>query len=606
MRKVFRLDTRSAYLQMDTTFEVASMVVANPTASPIFIRVGAYDQPSSVNADIIVPAGESESFPVSGYAFAAAFGNVSAIPSQDIPQSGLFQTAVIILLDDKEKTPTYGSASFLSLSTSPLTPNAAFVAYSGTTNSPVYDLGAWGGALILIAPDPASGQAIVTLSSSDTGASGSFKQIGQWAIWPNVPAVIQVPRAARYFGFSISTTGIVGEPNWTGNYSVRATLQEILAVAYTPTPSLFTWTFAAPHLGTDSRVMCTIGFPAITIGMLVTSGAEGQFAIADSGSATGPWVTRLDNERFFSGALGTTFERTLGNPGPFCLLVVNQTDAGSAGGCNGSLVLSIRQSTDQSSVLEDIYKALGNYKQLTNTNQSIFHELQTIITDDNTRFLQLGSIDSRLSTVNTNLTTANTTLNSINSNIGATNTALSGVNINLTTIITSLTTINTSLGTINTSLGTINTSITTTNTTLSTISTNIATLIAPLTRGATGSVVNGVTGGGIAVFVDCGVVMIAGWYITHLQASAAMAAATANTLIAVAYGTNVAATSVIYETYLSPTAVAGGVFMGVGPERTYTSIRSAGIVVPANNTHIWVSSAAPFGCVVQVSLTQTP
>lgn len=621
MRKVFRLDTRSNYVQMDTTFEVASMVVSNPTASPVFIRTGAYDQPTSANADIIVPAGESESFPVTGYAFAAAFGNVSAIPPQDIPQSGLFQTCVIILLDETEKTPTYGSASFLSLSTSPLTPNAGFVAYTGTTTSPVYDMGAWGGALLLLAPDAVgvSGQAIVTLLSSATGIAGSFTTIGQWAVWPGVPAVIQVPRPARYFQFTLTTTSIPGEPNWSGSYIVRASLAEILAVGYTPGTSFITYVFNVAHLGSTSGIFCALGFPAVTFDLTVTSvGSQGTVTIEGSSAVGGPWAERITRERSWSTALGMSMERTLGNPDPYMRVTIAQTDAGTAGGITGSFALAIRAQTDDTAVLSDIFETLGDKAQLTNTGQSIYHLLSTTSSGVGTLHTDLVNILTQDTLINTNLGVVVSSLTAINSSLSTIHADLTGtIHPDLTTINTTLgtlathndlvtanttlNTINTSLATVNTNLGTINTTLGTTNTTLSTISTNIATIVAALTRTSYMVIGQFNYNSAAGAYQQVGFLLVQGSYLQACMlgfaavTGAFAAGAFAGVIMLAAYGPVGGAAQGFYEGYAGVTtfnnaaAPAIAIYQGNIPTMKYDSIRSPGLVIPVNNQYLYLA-----------------
>jgi len=622
VRAAFRLTTRQPSIPIDIDFPAVAVVITNTTASPVFLRIGAPDAPSATNADLFCPAGESISFPVSGYTFAASFGNVAAIQSTDIVASGLFQTCVITFLGAGEVIPTYGSASFLSLSISDLWSN---LAGAGPLTFPIIDLGPWGGAIVFVAPTAASGQGILKVEFSTDQVT--WITAGQWAFWPSIPSTLNVQRVARYARISTLVSGIVGEPALAYAITARASLSEVAQLTYVPFTSSISKVVNVPSLGEQNWVLCTTNTPAIDVSLDITSVGGGNAAeeliCETSVLPIGPWQTVSFREQNAAPLTGDLF-RSYGNLNAFTR--IRLLEIGNNGPLGGTIGFSIRPAPDLSGILQSIYAALGDVGYTPNVNQDIFHLLAHIETWTGQTSVSVASIDTKTSTVITSLgtinstensilfilTSSNTTQNSMLTTLGTISTTLSGISNTLVTMSTQLTAINTSLGTINTSIGATNTALGTVNTTLGTISTNIATIntstaatAAAQTRvGAVATAAVAIAGAG--VWTNGGALLVPGWYITAGQAGLACGAATANTLTQIGYGTNAAVVASIYQSYITVSPVAGGVFMGAGPSVDYSSTRSAGILIPAANTTIWVYSLAPLGATVSATFMQTP
>lgn len=556
MRKTFRLNTGTPSTSIDIDFEAVAVVVNNPTASPVFLRIGSPDIPTETNADLFIPSGESLSFPVSGYSFAATFGTATALPATSVALSGLFTTCIITFLGAGETIPSYGSASFLTLSISEL---RAITAYAGVTTSPTFDIGAWGGALIYVNPGAASGQAVVAVNVSNTGLAGSFTPLGVYAIWPNVPSVITVPRVARYFQVILNATAIPGEAAISGSYSVRASLEEVQTLTYNPSGNTITKSYTMTAVQAVQYLFVVVGLPAVSIAAIATAGTGAASAITflvEASSDLINWrqVTARDQKM----SAGVTLYRALGNLDIFIRVSIFEIGGAAQ---NGTLYVSTPREVDTGYILNTIQQSLGDISAPTNTNQDIYHELDNIrlnaistVTNLATIITQLGAINVNLTTVNTNLVTIQGQLSTINTNITAVNTAIAASNVQLTSI-----------------------------------NTATATLQAAQTRSAI--TVTGQVAINVAVYVNAGLLFVAGSYITWAQVTCRNVVANplAAFVLQMAVGTAVAVTAQFYSQSPAFYALPGAAGThGTCQPQDYGSIRSPGYIVPVGSTYLWV------------------
>jgi len=644
MRAVYQLTpSQTSVIVQLQTFRAASLFVANPTGSPVAVRVGGTDVPSVNSASHIVPAQGYLLVPVDGTTFAAGFTDAAAITAP--ATSGLQTTASLMLLDIDEPLPAFGSASFQSLSLSELT--SGLQTFSGPVTSSVFDLGSWGGALVYVAPGASSGQGLIVVEAADSVSPASWSPVGTWAFWPGLPAIIQAPRTLRYLRVRLVATTIPGEATITGGYSVRGTIAEILDAGYTPFSSSFSKTFNIGAGIDGAFYIVTAGLPAISVGVTFTTGARSELISYAAPSPSGPWRTIAFREQSTTGITNGSIFRTYGSLDQYTELVISNLGVTST---TGTISFTIPVNQDMNGIQQSIYAALGDVAQTVNTRQSIYHELEaiysialnsidgrlsTIVTDDNTRFLQLGSIDTRLVTINNNLTlntnpalaTIATNTSTTATNVATVNTTLGTTNFSLAQIVTrtgnietntsatasNVATVNTTLGTTNSTLSTIatntgntatnvatvNTTLGTTNTTLSSINTSAAAMAACLTRSVTptGLAVNIVAP---ANWYSMGPFLVPGWYLSQFQASFGTGALGTNpTEILVATGTAGGAITVIYRTW-SVTTNAGA---WTGPSITLNSLRSAGYLIPAGHTTLWMQSTLVAGN-ASITITQ--
>lgn len=605
---------------MDIDFEAVAVVVNNPTASPVFIRIGAPDTPTETNADLFVPSGQNISHPASGYSFAATFGQATALASAAAALSGLFTTCIITFLGAGETIPSYGSASFLTLSISELRP---ITAYAGVTVSPTFDIGAWGGALIYVNPDAASGQAVIAVEVSTNGMT--FSPLGTYAIWPNVPSIITVPRVARYFRLTLNATAIPGEPGIVGSYSVRASLEEVQTLTYNPTGNTITKAYNIAPLGSQQWLFVVVGLPAVSIAAIATVGTGAASSITFLVEASSDLVNwRQVTARTQRMSSGITLYRALGNLDIFIRVAIFEIGNNAQ---VGSLYVSSPSEPDLGYILNTIQQSIGDNSAPTNTNQDVYHELDTIRTNIAATNTALGTVIADLVTINTSLGTLHTdlvgidaksqtqinflsTINTTTQTMSATETSMDSRLTTINTAVQSsdakLTTINTNITTVNTNLGTINTNILATNTAIATETVAVVALAAPFTRGALLSTFGAFVPGAAGIFVNTAVGLVPGAYITSAQVGMACAAATANSLVQLAWGTGAGAVFIFYQTYVRLGAVGGGVFMGSGDTVQYWSTRSAGLQIPAGNNALWAATNAPVGAAMSGHVVSAP
>lgn len=530
MRALFRLNPSQTSQTINLeSFYAASMFVENWTASAVLVRVGGSDVPNLSSADHRVPAMGSLLIPVEGRVFAAGFSDPAAI--QNPTSSNLFSTATIVLLSADEIPPNTGTASYLSLSIAEL--SSGLQSYSGPTTIGPYDIGAWAGAVVLLAPGSGSGQTLVTVQTSADLTTWTTTYTG--SAWPSIPATILIPRIGRYFRIVLAATAISGEPAIAGAYLARATLTEILETAYSPSSASIVRAYSLPALGSTSIYLLTAGIQSLSLGLNNATGTEGEIVVYAGPTATGPWRLVQYREQNLQGFYNSIY-RSIGNLDLYTRVDILELDNTPM---TGTIAFSIPVETDLTSVLQSIYAALGDIGQPTNVNQSIYHELDTIRQTLNSIYFyvfnsypllqnieadvdsiltlcvnidttllaisgQLATISGQLSTVTTQLTSINTTLSTIsgqlttinttllttNSLIGTTNSTLSTISATLTSMLTQLTNINTNLTTINASIGTSNAH-------LSNISVNSNTMVATLGSGGSILSIQGtiVTGG---------------------------------------------------------------------------------------------------------------
>lgn len=391
MKKSFRLTSNRPAQSFDLDFESSAIIVNNPTPSPIFVRLGAPDTPTELNADLVIPAGQSQTYPVTGFSFAATFGNATAIPSSSIARSGLYNFAIITFIDTNERLPTYGSASFLSLSISDLIPITSFV---NQTVSTTIDLGAWGGCLIYVNPAGGSGQGVCQIQFSVDGVVWQ-SPVRAYAFWPGMPVIISVPRVARYCLVSLSPTTIVGEPSISGFYSVRATLSEIQQIGYSSASANITKAYTIPASGSQQWSFVTVGLPAISIAAVASTGTGASSAITllvETSADNTNWRNVTARQQAMS--IGTTLYRALGSIDNFMRVTIFEVGGAQQ---NGTLNLSLPPTPDTGAILNTIQQSLGDRNAPSNTNQDIYHELDTMRTWlDNIYNIALNSIDGRL------------------------------------------------------------------------------------------------------------------------------------------------------------------------------------------------------------------
>lgn len=366
-RRDYRLTTGTDRQSVNTDIDVAVVVVNNPTGSPVYVRLGAPDIPDGGNADRVIPAATAAAFPASGRMFGFRLADTALISTA--ANSGLFGTVTIALLDATEPVPSYGNYSFLSLSLSDLT--SGDVSFTGATTSSVFDLGAWGGAIVTVLPAVGSGQGLLQLSVSDA-AAGPFTLLGTWAFWPNVPLVLTVPRTLRYLRLALAASGIAGEPAISGGYAVRATLAEVTQLTQTPSATPISQTFSVSAAGSTSYTLATHGMRSVALAVKRTSGSAIQMLVESSGSAAGPWRIALNREQLFAGGLNDSIYRSVGNLDLFTRVTLTET-AGVP--MSGTFTAQLPAETDTTSVLSQILAALGDQGQAPNVGQSVYHQL---------------------------------------------------------------------------------------------------------------------------------------------------------------------------------------------------------------------------------------
>lgn len=411
MRDRFKLSGSNPIQNIGITrYNPIAIIVENNTGSAILIREGSQENPSIRSADHFIAAASIACLPVNAQEFSVAFADTTLVANVQGFVSGLANFAIIEIIGEGETVPTFGAISFASLSLSQLIPITAF---SGPTTSPVIDIGAFGGLCVWINPSGASGQGVVQVYVSETGASGTFVLLDTRAIWTGIPVIWNVPRVARYAQIFINAVAISGEPTPAGSYGVRASLQEVQVISYNPQSNAINQAYNVANLTETNKSFVTVGLPAISVIVQETSGAgiASELIIETSTSATGPWyLVTFREQNIGAGSAFASVYRTIGTLGPFTR--VRLLNTGIAGALVGNLIYSIAPIPDNSGLLTDILRALGDVSAPVNVNQDIYHEL------DNAR-LALASIDGKTSTLLVSANSiANNTFNT-NSNASA-------------------------------------------------------------------------------------------------------------------------------------------------------------------------------------------
>lgn len=563
-------------------WNAAKMLVSNPTGSPVAIRLGGNDIPSATNYDELCAGGGYLLIPVSGAAFAVGFTQPSLASS--IVSSNLGTKCSVTLMSIDEVTPNFGAASFQSLSTSEL---VAITAFSGPTQVPIQDLGAWGGALVYINPGASSGQGAVIIAESANGVT--YKPIGTFAFWPNVPAIIQVPRVARYLSVQLNGTAIAGEPAISGDVAVRATLNEIQDLVYNVNTQPITKSFSLVGVASQQYSFITIGLPAVSIAAIATAGTTAgaalQFLVEASADLVN-WRQVTTREQAMSS--GITLYRSVGQLDLFTRVTFFQETGGQT--LNATAYFSIPPQADLAYILNTIQQSLGDRNQsaAAPARSDIYHELEAIFQTGSSGNTTLASILAELVLIygGSSLNAVVTALNSIN----ATDTTIAN---NTTTLTTQNSTLHNDLVTINTTETTNGTTQASINTQAAAVNTNTVGIASALTRSSRAICPGGACAAGVAL--NYGVQFTAGEYIQSILVSAACLT---GTQVQVSMGNAGGPLTMIHNIFIPQEA--GQSIRGTIMK--YDSIRSPGIQVPAGQTNLWILSTVAATVVPMISL----
>lgn len=543
MKTLFQLTPTKPQLSIGVNYHVDVLYVDNPTSSPILVRVGAPQIPQFDNADYTVPALSAKTLPVQSQEFGVTFLDPNLLTV--LASGNVTTTATIQVQTRDEPLPNFGAANYQSISVSELL--QGYTALSGPFTTGVFDIGAWGGALVSLIPDSGSGQGVIDVQASDNGTT--FRSIGVWAFWPNVPVIIQIPRTVRRFRVIFNATAIPGEPAISGVYSVRATIAEIQAVEYNAGSAAFiTNAYAIGVGGTFTHTLCTVGLPALNVALLNTSGTRGQLAIYTGKSATGPWAFVAEREQSLAGAANSIF-RSIGQLDLFTQVRVLDT---GATGLTGSLTFTIPSQADLAGALNRIHASLGDPLQTPNVNQSIYHVLDTIR-------LQTDTVEATLTTISSQLTTAN-------SNLAQINTSTAQINLNTDTL---------------------ESLITTSNSNLSAINTDLDTMVNAINRSS--FPYNGENACIGNVWLNTTVQIANQNRINAIQMSAYIPAANQAGIMRLAMGTVAAPVFILYQVEAQPSWVPTSTFtIYTGPVISYAGTYFGGFIIPNGFNYVWV------------------
>lgn len=383
----FRLTATKSQVVINLTFDAVAMSIENPTASPVYIRLGATDFPNESNADRVIPAAQSRVIAVEGRVFTAVLGSPTQLTTGATPVGGLTSTVVVTLLSKGETVPTFGSASFLSISTAQL--SSGFQAIVPTAQ--VYDLGPWGGAIIFLAPDGGSGQAIIDLQVSNDSITWATAQ--QYAMWPGLPVTVNVPRVMRYLKMTVFATGIVGEPNPSGSFYVRGSITEITQYTYKPTGTPITKTYNLAPAGAVQYQIYAGGIPAISVAIVALSGSGVGASITlliEASSDKLNWRQVTFRQQTMS--IGKTAYRTTGQLDLYVRISVSEFSG--ANSAVGTIYISTTDEPDLAAILNTIQQSIGDKDAPSNTNQDVYHELDTIRQSNASILTQLTAINT--------------------------------------------------------------------------------------------------------------------------------------------------------------------------------------------------------------------
>jgi len=606
---------RTGVIQYDRTIEY--LVIYNNNPVPVYIRLGSPEIPTQRNFDISVPPNYIMGISVDSNQFAFRLGD-------DNVTLALITGVTVIEGMIDEPPPALGGVPIQGASLSTADLNNGFQQFTVPTVYGPFNLTLWGGMLVTLIPDAGSGQGVIQVSVSSDNVTYSL--YGTYAFWRSIPVTLLLPRVGTFVKITVANTTIVGEPALSGKISVRGTLTELTQSSYTPQGNSIVKTWAIAALGSVQFSFVTAGLPAISLAAIETSGGVSPVVqiLVEASSDNVNWRYITDRTVFLT--TGQTLYRSFSNLDLF--VRISLFELGGTSASNGSLYMSIPSQPDTASMLNNIYKAMGDpgsavpvgtfpdsYHELdqirlnigtTNTNLSTIHtdlvgidaKLQTQINFLSTINTTAQSIDTKMTTVTNNQQTEINYLSTINTTTQTSDGRLATINTTLSTMNTTLSTISTQLGTINTSIGTVNTSIGTTNTSL-------ATLTAAQTRG--GGIITGfIPAMPSGVFANAGAFFTPGQYITAAQASLGSAVATGNNSTQFAWGTGAGAVFIFYSSYITQGAMAAGVFNGAAPTVEYFSLRSVGLLIPATMTNLWILTNAPAGATVGYNIATTP
>lgn len=394
--KTYYLNANNTVQVVDLDFPAVLVAINNPTASPIYMTIGAPNVPNAINADAIIPAAFSRTIAVkgAGRGFCLALGNPSlvTIAGQNL-LSGLEAQAEIIFLSAGEIVPTFGANNFLSLSMSDLTGGYVNYVHPGSTSS-VFDLTPWGGAIVSVIPAALSGQGVVSVQASADGLT--WNNILNLAFWRSTPLTINVARTVKYFRLVFNSTAIPGEANIAGVYSVRASMAEIIQTTYAAGNGEINYGLSVAPLNTQTIYFCTVGLRSVSIKLEKTSGASSGVEMVwyTSGSLANFSMVAY-REQGVTGLQSSIF-RSLGMLDSF--LRIDILEISNTGTWGGSIRLSIKAEPDLTGVLQAMYAALGDQGQPVNVGQSIYHQLARMYTLENT---QLPAINALITATNT-------------------------------------------------------------------------------------------------------------------------------------------------------------------------------------------------------------
>lgn len=423
MRYRFQLTAANPTARVNLDFDAVAMIVSNPTGSPVYVRIGSNEIPNQQTSDWLVSAFGGQCFPVVGRWFGVGLADGSLVGTIGELASGALGTCTIMLLDRTEVIPTFGSVSYLSLSTSELTDGIeAF-----TPNRQVYDMGGWGGALVYVSPSAISGQALIALEASDDAIS--WRPLQTFSVWPSIPSTVNVPRVARFLSVWILATGIPAEPNPDGFFSVRGTLEELSQLSYAPSASSITKNFnITTGPASVQYLLSTSGLGAVSIGLNLTSGTSDKMSVTieAASSVSGPWRMAAIREQQATTSGQPNLYRSVGSLDQFMRVTVVNFDPPNLLG--GAVSFSILREADLSSVLERLSASIGDSQQdiFANTGQTIrnlMRQAVALLTTINTSASNLSgmatslvNIDSdtnSLPAIQTNTSNAAGTLTSI-------------------------------------------------------------------------------------------------------------------------------------------------------------------------------------------------
>jgi hypothetical protein len=394
----------------DRTIEY--LVVYNNNPAPVYIRLGSPEIPNQRNFDIMVPALQIMALSVNSNQFGFRLGNDDVLPSLI---SG--NTVIEGMID--EAPPVVGNVPIQAASLATADLANGYQTFAGVTTSAIFNLALWGGASLFILPALSSGQSVVAIQSSSDQTNWTTN--GTWALLPGVPVVINVNRTAQFFRFIINVTAIAGEPAIGGVYSVRASLSEVQQLAFNPGGNNYVKNYAVTALGSQTFFYVTAGLPAVIVRMNVATGVRQEMVWYTGPTASGPWSLAAFREQSVAGFYNSIY-RSLGNLDAF--LRIDILDIGNNAG-TGTLALAVANAPDLTAVLQNIYAALGDVGQPVNTNQSIYHELESIRSLSASYLPYLPNLASIFSVENANLpflpnlASINTHEANIDTNIGA-------------------------------------------------------------------------------------------------------------------------------------------------------------------------------------------